>query len=292
MKKILIFGARGCIGKALTSALRKMGHEVRIVSRFPTREDLSWDPEHGVVDVSALEGYDVWVNLAGEPIAGLWTKRKMKAIRESRVFAQNTAVQALWRVKKKPLHYIAASAIGWYGSCEHVVDEKSGSGTGFLADVCCEWERPLEALQPLPVHVAVLRIGLVLSNEGGFLQKVLPSFRYGVGAYFGSGKQWTSVIAIDDLVGLSCYIIEKRLAGIYNGVCPHPVQHRALMESIGSVRFHIPAWLVDLLPHGMGKEIFLTSQRVFPEAALNAGFQFRYPTCQDALQHLLFKNSS
>jgi hypothetical protein len=177
-KKIVVAGASGLIGKELAAFLEAGGHEVLRLSRERKGGRASWDPDHHQIDESVLEESDAVINLAGESILGLWTKGKMQRIMNSRVRAQETLVNAVCRLAKPPPYYLSASAIGYYGSGDEVRDENSAKGTGFLPDVCENWEEALRPLHEIEAQAIVMRIGVVLSSHGGALQSMLQPARF------------------------------------------------------------------------------------------------------------------
>ena len=270
-----ITGASGFIGKRLVRRLE--GHEVRVIPR-------------GAGNVrEAVDGADVVVNLAGEPVSQRWNAGVKQRIRESRVGTTRGVVDAIEAAKKRPSVLVSASAIGYYGSRgDEVLTEQSAPGSGFLSDVCVEWEREAQAAARLGVRVVLLRIGVVLGPGGGMMQLVLPPFKAGLGGRLGSGNQWMSWIHLDDLVEMIVFATQDaRFNGPVNGVAPEPVRNSEFTQTLAHA-LHRPAVLpVPLfalkLRFGEMAEVILQSQRVLPEAAMSAGFRYRYPRLNEAL---------
>lgn len=295
--KILITGASGLVGAALVPFLRSRGHHVfRLVRTYNqmAEDTLLWDPEHRELFLEDFEGFDVVIHLAGENIAGRWNSEKKKKIRDSRVIGTHMLAEFFIRLKTPPKLFISASAIGFYGDRgDEVLDESSPPGKGFLAEVCQKWEAATQPLIDNGVRTVMLRIGAVLSPDGGALSKMLLPFRLGLGGVIGPGTQYFSWIAIDDLLGVIFYVLsDSSVSGVVNAVAPHPVTNRELVKTLGSVLHRptilpMPAGLATFLMGEMAKELILSSQRVIPEKLNNSGYHFLYPHLNSALQYLL-----
>ncbi len=273
---VAITGASGFIGRRLAARLRSNGHAVAAVSlrRTPQPDDFA--------------GCDAVVHLAGEPVAQRWTAAAKERIMQSRVQGTRALVAALR--EHPPNVMVSASGVGYYGSRgDDVLTEREPAGSDFLAEVCAAWER--EA-QKLDARVVPLRIGMVLGEGGGALQKMLVPFRLGVGGRLGSGKQWMSWIHIDDLCDLILFALkESTLRRVLNATSPHPVTNAEFTHALAHA-LHRPALvpapafaLRALLGEMSG--MLLGSQRAVPEAALLAGFEFRYPDVGGALLKIL-----
>ena len=295
--RILISGASGLIGFALLLRLRELGHEVRrLVRSEDVPEDaIGWDPAHGRLDPRSLEGLDAVVHLAGENVAkGRWTEGKMRRIRDSRIDGTRLLVTRLLEVETPPSVFIAASAIGAYGDrSDRVVTEDSHYGTGFLCDVCRRWEdasRPLEDKNTRVVH---LRIGLVLSPEGGALAKMIPPFRLCLGGVIGDGNQYMSWLTLKEVCSIIEFVIEDaKVSGPVNAVSPNPVTNREFTETLGKVLgrptvLPLPAFAARLLFGRMADELLLASTRVEPARLRAAGYRFRHPDLEPALRGML-----
>ena len=300
--KILISGSHGLVGSALTSSLRGDGHEVfNLVRRAPHSEsEVEWYPERGSLALARLEGMDVVVHLAGESIAeGRWNDEKKKRIRESRVKGTTVLSEALANLKHPPKTLISASAIGYYGNRgDLILTEQSAPGNDFLSGVCLEWERATESASKEGIRVVKARFGIILSADGGALKKMLPPFRMGVGGRIGSGKQWMSWIALDDVVaGITFAINNDALAGPVNFVAPNAVRNAEFTKTLGKVLsrptfFPIPEFGVRLAFGEMADALLLSSQRVEPAQLKNAGYEFEYSELASGLNHVLAQGSA
>ena len=299
--KTLISGSHGLVGSLLANSLRSDGHEVfNLVRRAPHSEsEVEWYPERGSLALARLEGMDAVVHLAGESIAeGRWSDEKKKRIRESRVKGTTVLSEALANLKHPPKTLISASAIGYYGSRgDLILTEQSAPGNDFLAGVCLEWERATESASQQGIRVVKARFGVILSADGGALKKMLPPFRMGVGGRIGSGKQWMSWIALDDVVaGIAFAIKNEALAGPVNFVAPKPVTNAEFTKALGKALsrptiFPIPEFGVRLAFGEMADALLLSSQRVEPAQLKNAGYEFEYFELVSALNHLLAQRS-
>jgi uncharacterized protein len=295
--KVLISGSSGLIGKALVASFSADGDEVfRLVRRQPANDsEIQWDPESESMDNSKLEGFDVVVNLAGESIAtGKWTEQKMQKIRDSRVKGTTLLANTLNELEAKPKVLISASAIGYYGDRgNEILIEESPVGAGFLASVCREWERAASIAGKSGIRVVQMRIGVVLSRDGGALAKMLPAFQMGAGGPLGSGKQYMSWITIDDLVAAFKHAIRSEsLSGPVNTVAPNTVPNseftKALSKTLAKPAFlPVPDFVLGLALGRMADELLLTSQRVEPKKLLHSEFHWQHPKLEDALKAVL-----
>ena len=219
--KVLISGASGLIGSALLAALQSSGYEVtRLVrSEASGKGDIAWDPSRPFAPKS-VSGFDAVIHLAGESIVGRWTDAKKQRVRESRAQGTRNLAEALAAAPQAPRVFISASAIGYYGDRgEETLREESSSGSGFLPEVCREWEAAAEPARKAGIRTAQMRFGVVLSASGGALQKMLPPFRMGVGGNIGSGRQWMSWIDIDDVVGAIQHAMKNDTLSASGGHC-------------------------------------------------------------------------
>ena len=253
-----------------------------------------WDPAKAYVDTTKLENKDAVVHLAGESIAERWTPKKKIRIQESRVRGTHLLCEALRQLEHPPKVLVSGSAIGYYGDRgDEVLREESPPGSGFLAEVCKQWEEATEPASRCGIRVAHLRTGIVLSAKGGALAKMLPPFRMGVGGKIGSGKQYMSWIAVDDHIAAIQHIIANpALQGPLNAVGANPVTNLEFTRTLGKVLsrpaiFPLPAFAVRLAFGEMGKELLLASQRVEPARLKSSGFSFRFPDLEAALRHVL-----
>jgi uncharacterized protein (TIGR01777 family) len=295
--RILISGASGLIGRALVERLGSAGDTVRtLVRRKPeeSKREIRWDPNAGVLDSSRLDGLDAVVHLAGKPIDSRWTEATKKAIRDSRVRGTKLLAEVVSRLPTRPKVFISASAVGFYGSRgDEVLDETSAPGTGFLADVCRQWEDAAAAARGAGIRTVQLRSGLVLSRKGGMLARVLSPFKMGAGGVVGTGRQWMSWISLDDATAAIQYAIgAAELSGPVNLTAPQPVSNAEFTRTLGKVLGRptlvtLPAFAVRLLLGELGDELLLAGQKVLPRKLLAAGFRFAHLDIESALRWAL-----
>jgi uncharacterized protein (TIGR01777 family) len=296
--KILIGGSHGLVGTALIKSLETMGHEVfRLVRYAPhSKTEVEWSPDRYSIALARIEGFDAVVNLAGESIAERWTDEKKRRIRESRVKGTKLLGDALANLAVRPQTFICASAIGYYGNRgDEILTESSAPGDDFLADVCQKWEEATALATEKGIRVVNSRFGIILDTEGGALKKMLPPFRMGVGGKIGSGKQWMSWIALDDVIGaLNFALTNGALAGPVNFVAPNPVTNGEFTKTLGQALsrptlFPMPGFAVKLLFGEMGEALLLGSARVAPKRLIAEGYEFRFSQLEPALAHILEK---
>ncbi|MBL8843817.1 MAG: TIGR01777 family oxidoreductase [Planctomycetes bacterium] len=295
---VVVSGSSGLVGSALVPFLTAGGHSVRrLVRDGGAASDIGWRPERREFDARPLDGVDAVVHLAGDSIAdGRWNAAKKQRIRDSRVVGTQLLAHGLAGLAKKPKVLICASAIGFYGTRgDEWLDEQSSLGSGFLADVCREWEGAAQAAVDAGIRVVQLRFGVILSASGGALKKMLPPFQLGVGGRIGSGRQWMSFIALDDVLGAVAKALQaESLRGPVNVVAPAPVTNDEFTRTLGRVLgrptlFPMPSFAARLVFGEMADELLLSSQRVLPKKLQAAGYAFGYPTLEAALRHLLGK---
>ncbi len=292
--KVLLSGSSGLIGTALRESLGDRS-VVRLVRSRGTGTDVSWDPLAGTIDRERLEGLDAAVHLAGESIAsGRWTARRKAMIRDSRVQGTATLSEALASLSSPPRVLVSASAIGFYGDRgEEILRESSGPGVGYLASACAQWEGATDPAERRGIRVVHLRLGIVLSTRGGALAKMLLPFRMGMGGVVGSGRQYMSWIALEDVVGIIRHALEKEdLKGPVNGVSPAPVTNREFTKTLGRVLGRptiapLPAVMARLLMGEMADALLLSSARVEPAALKASGYAYRLPQLEAALRAIL-----
>jgi uncharacterized protein (TIGR01777 family) len=297
--KILITGASGLIGQALTTTLKAAGHTtVAAVRREPRRNDeVQWNPKTGVMAASAFDGVDAVVHLAGAGIGDKrWTDAYKMEILESRTLGTALLANTMASLEKKPQVFLSGSAIGIYGVRDDTeLSEKATIGTGFLADVCRDWEAAAAPAQAAGIRTVLLRTGIVLSSKGGALKKQLPLFKLGLGGRFGNGKQWQSWISITDEVNAIVHLLSSTLSGPVNLTAPTPVTNAEFTSTLASVvsrpaLIPIPSFGPKLLLGGeLANALLFTGQRVTPNALLADGFTFAHPTLETALRDLLKK---
>lgn len=296
--KILLTGSHGLVGSAFMKSLEAEGHEVRPVVRYATgygAKEIEWSPERYSIALSRIEGFDVVVHLAGESIAeGRWTDEKKKRIRESRSKGTQLMSEALAGLNNPPHIFLCASAIGFYGDRgDELLTETSAPGTGFLPEVCVEWETATRDAAEKGIRTVNMRFGIILDKAGGALAKMLPPFRMGVGGKLGDGRQWMSWIALDDVIAAMKYAIsDETLSGPVNYVAPNAVTNAEFTKTLGRVMsrptlFPIPAFGARLAFGEMADALLLASQRVKPARLNEAGYQFQYSQLEPALRHVL-----
>ena len=291
--KILISGSHGLVGTALIKSLEPEGHEIfRLVRHAPnSRSEIEWSPDRYSIALARIEGFDAVVHLAGESIAeGRWSDEKKKRIRESRAKGTKLLGDALANLSNPPRILISASAIGYYGNRgDEVLTEGSTPGDGFLPEVCVEWEKATALATEKGIRVVNTRFGVILDAHGGALAKMLPPFRMGIGGRIGSGKQWMSWIALDDVVGgIKFALTNETLSGPVNFVAPNPVTNSEFTKALGKALsrptlFPIPAFGVRLVFGEMGDALLLSSQRVKPVSLEASGYRFQYSNLDGAL---------
>ena len=276
---ITLLGGTGFIGRALAAALEGRGDTVRTVSLR--------DP---AVAATTAAGSDVVVNLAGASVSERWTDAQKRAIMSSRVDLPKAFMSALAGVTPRPVAYVSASAIGYYGTSRtETFTETSPPGDDFLARVCVAWEAQAEAARALGMRVACVRTGLVLGAGGGALAKLLPLFRMGLGGVMASGEQWYSWIHLADQIGIYLLAIDG-YDGALDATAPNPVTNRAFTQALASAvhrpaLFPAPEFALKLVL-GEGASVVTEGQRVLPAAPLAAGYTFRYPDLAPALADL------
>jgi hypothetical protein len=297
---VLIAGGSGLVGTRLKALIEHKNFRVAFLSRKPQPgiKSFHWDPEKKIMDPESLRWAHTVINLAGENIAGgRWTVRRKRKIINSRIFASELLAESLRNQEHQVETMIQASAIGIYGDAGNkILHEDFPPGTDFLANTCVRWENAARKLNDTGIRTVILRIGLVLSDEGGVLSKLLIPMRLGVAPVPGNGTQYMSWIHIDDLCQLIAQTIKyKSYRGIYNAVAPGPVSNSNFMKLLSQVRggghllLHIPKWLIRLF---IGeKSVLITSgQRVSSEKVESSGFTFHYPSLGPALKDLTAKD--
>lgn len=294
--KIAVSGASGFIGSALVPALASAGHEVvRIVRLRPAGPgEIEWDPAAGSIDAAALAGVDAIVNLSGATIGRRWTDERKQEIRDSRVDSTRLLAETAAALEPRPRVLVCAGGAGIYGDRgDEILTEESELGTGFLAEVGRAWEAAAEPAREAGIRVVNFRQGIVLAKEEGALARMLTPFRLGVGGRIGSGKQWWSWIALDDLVAAYLFVLERDdLAGPVDLTSPNPVTNSRFTSALGDVLrrptvLPVPAVAIRMLFGEMGDAALLQGQRALPARLLDADFSFAYEDVGRALTHAL-----
>lgn len=300
--RVLISGATGFVGRALCRHLIAKGDEVWVFSRRPAQAKASlegvgrvftWDAATQEPAAEAFEGVNAVVHLAGESVVGRWTKAKREAIRASRVDSTQLLVAAMAKLAKPPAALISASAIGYYGEKgEAEVTEESGPDNDFLSQVAIAWEAAALRAQLSGVRVVCLRTGIVLGQGGGALEAMLLPFKLGVGGPLGSGKQWWSWVAFDDVIGLIDFALRTpAVEGPLNVTAPAPVRQKdfakALGKTLGRPAFlPAPAFALKLALGGFSTEL-LSSKKVLPKKAEQLGYRFRFSDLASCLEYVI-----
>lgn len=297
--RVGITGATGFIGRTLIKALRTRGDTVVAFTRSASKRRGAFGEGVEVLPLdelspSVMSRLDAVVNLAGEPVAaGRWTDARKDAILRSRVDVTRAVVGAMAAATPRPSVLVNASAVGFYGSRgDDEVDERAGSGDDFLSDVCRAWESEAEAATELGVRVVRARIGVVLGDDGGALDQMLPAFKMFVGGPVGDGKPYLPWIHRDDVVGLLVMALDRaEVHGAMNVTAPSPARFGEFAKELGAALSR-PSWLpVPSLAlkvvFGELSQVLLTGQRAVPRAALGWGYAFRFATLGDALRDVL-----
>ena len=293
--KYLITGATGFVGTALCTRLLAAGHQLTVLSRRPQVAAATFDCAVNVItsfaELADTDEFDVVINLAGEAIADQrWSDSRKQQLRESRIALTTALVNYLRRCQHRPELLISASAVGFYGDQGgQVLTELSASHADFAHELCRDWEQQALLAAELGIRVCILRIGLVLAQGGGILQKMALPFRLGLGGPMGSGKQWMSWIHRDDLLAMIDYlIVHRELQGIFNATAPEPVTNLEFSRQLARC-YHrpafcrVPAWLLRL---GFGEmaTLLLGGQRALPQRIQQSGFTFQFNKLSEALQ--------
>ena len=296
--RIAVTGSSGLVGCAITEEARVRGIDVIPVLRSASDGSpgvIHWDPDVGQCNPDDFEDLDAVIHLAGENIAaGRWTEARKKRIADSRISGTQLLAGTLARCANPPLVLICASAIGYYGSRgDTVLDEAAGPGRGFLPSICERWEGATRVARDAGIRVVQLRIGVVLSRDGGALARMLVPSKLGLGGPIGSGRQWMSWIELEDVVGVALHAVsDPSLEGPVNCVAPNPATNGEFTKLLGRslhrpTMFPLPAFLAKLLLGEMAEELLLASTRVTPGVLQAAGYQFRHPELGAALRHAL-----
>lgn len=293
---VVVTGSSGLIGTALVKKLSADGHQVtRLVRRTPRPGEARWNPDDGTIEAAALEGAHAVVHLAGAGIGDhRWTPEYKRELTDSRVRSTELLATTLASLERKPTVLLSGSAIGFYGARgDEDLDETSTAGTGFLADLCVEWEAAAAAASAAGIRVAFLRTGIVLSPTGGALAKQLPLFRFGLGGKFGNGRQWQSWIALDDQVAAIVHLLNADVSGPVNLTAPNPVTQADFTKVLGQVLHRptfmpIPSFGPKLLLGGeLANALLFTGQKVHPAVLGQSGYTFHHETLEHALRSLL-----
>jgi len=294
---LLITGSTGLVGTALVPALENDGHHVLRAVRRPTQDsqEISWDPATGQIERDKLVDIDAVVHLAGANIAGRrWSDSYKQLMLDSRTCGTRLISETIASLDRKPSVLVCASAIGYYGACDETeLDEAAPCGNGFLPELCMQWERACQPARDAGIRVVNLRIGVVLSPNGGALKKMLLPFKLGAGGILGNGRQYFSWIALDDVIHATKFLLQNEAAsGPVNLVSPSPVTNHEFTKTLGRVLsrptiFPMPAFAARLAFGEMADALLLTGARVIPKTLTEQGYNFHHPSLEPALRHLL-----
>ena len=294
--RIAMTGSSGLIGRNLTALLTTGGHEVIPMTRYKSVNGIYWSYERGEIEKEKLERVDAVIHLAGEPVfAPRWTSAKKKRIYESRINSTRLIAEALAGLNNPPGVFLVASAIGFYGNrgSVEVTEEDTCDPLSFLSSVCKDWEAAALAARDANIRTAFLRIGLVLSPQGGALPKMLPLFKAGLGGRLGPPSQFYSWILLDDILGAIYFaLLNNNVCGPINLTAPNAVTAEEFANVLGDV-LRRPVWLpapVSLIKGAMGemaRETLLMSNRVKPAKLEENGYTFLYPELKTGLKHIL-----
>lgn len=303
IKTIAVSGASGLVGSALSREIFDRSWKMRRLVRGNAKglpgANIPWNPESGLVNFTGFSGVDAVVHLAGENIAtGKWTPAKKLRIRDSRVVSTHRLCKSLAAMPNPPRVLVCASAIGYYGDRgTQPLSESEPPGHGFLPDVCTQWERATQPAVDAGIRVVQMRIGVVLSANGGALKQMLLPFRLGLGGKVGSGCQYWSWISLPDLVRSILFAVEtESLSGPLNAVAPHAVTNAEFSRILGRVLrrpalMPLPGFIARLVLGEMAEELLLSSTRAVPEQLQQSGFEFSHPDLETALHSILGRNS-
>jgi len=299
--RVLITGATGLIGSKISQLCRDKGMQVHYLStskdKLENKEDYKgfyWNPNNNEIDSEAIKGVDAIINLVGASIAERWTPEQKKAILKSRTETAHLLYKCLQENEHQVKNLVSASAIGIYPSSleKLYTEEDKGVDDSFVGEVVVKWEEAVDNFKDLGIEVAKIRIGLVLAENGGVLQKLKEPVNFNVGSPLGSGKQWQSWIHIDDISGIFLFALENQLSGIYNAVAPNPVTNKELVNEVAS-QMGKPVWLPNVpkvalkLVLGEMSHIVLSSQLVSSDKIEQEGYTFKYVNLAKALEDLI-----
>jgi uncharacterized protein (TIGR01777 family) len=299
--KFLITGATGLVGNALVDFFLEKKHQINYLTTSKQKlnsikgcQGFYWNPKKGFIDNKALLEVDIIINLAGASISNRWTKNYKNVILESRIDSLNTLSNAIQPSIHQVKQIVSASAIGIYPNSvnKKYSEDNIEIGNDFLAKVVTEWENSANKFKRLGVKVSLIRIGLVLSANGGVLTKLITPVKYNLGNELGSGNQIQSWIHINDLIKVFDFVINKEIIGVINGVAPNPVKQKVFVKTLSEVlgsKIILPAtpkWLLRLILGEM-HELLFNSQDVIPKRLIDNKFQFNYDLLKPALTHLI-----
>ncbi|MGJ8684201.1 MAG: TIGR01777 family oxidoreductase [Nonlabens sp.] len=298
--KVLITGATGLVGSQIADLYISKGHSVHYLTTRSSAikneanyKGFLWNVKDMTIDAACIDGIDTVIHLAGASVFQRWTDEAKEAIMSSRIDSTQLLVNLLKDNEHNVKQVITASAIGIYPDDQDAEAFKENEippyADNFLAEVCIAWESIAQQFKETGVKLAIVRIGIVLATNGGALEQMAQPVKFYAGAGFGNGKMWQSWIAVDDLAGIFYHVSENRLEGVYNGVAPHPVRNRPMMEAIGKAMGkpvflpNVPKFVMKLMLGEMAA-VVLSSQHVSSSRIEEAGYEFQYPQLDQALE--------
>lgn len=301
MPKVLISGGSGVIGKALTAKLLAKGYEVSILSRvkkeIPSIKVYSWDIQKNEIEKGAIENADIIIHLAGENIGEKrWTPKRRKILLDSRVNSTQLIFEKVKALNPGLKAFISASATGYYGAVttEHTFSEEDAAAGDFLGSICKQWEEAAEQFTTLGIRTVKIRTGIVLTDQGGALHKMVLPVKWGIGSPLSSGKQYMPWIHIEDLCNIYLNAIEKiQMSGAYNAVAPEMLNNFVFTKTLAKAMHkpfffpNIPSFMLKLL-FGNMSVILLEGSKVSPRKLLDSGFEFQFPVLEDAFKSFMF----
>jgi uncharacterized protein len=295
--KVLVTGASGFIAQHLLPLLHFHEHQTVTLSRTPGVGDATWSPERGELDPAVFDGVDAIVHLAGEQVAERWTGAKKDRIYKSRIQSAELLTNTIKQLPPdaRPKAFLSASAIGYYGNRgSEVLDESAPPGNGFLSHVCVDWEKTLKPMEQAGLRTVTLRMGIVLSTNGGALPRIIRGITLSAGGRLGSGQQYMSWVTVQDAVAAIEFLLKRNdLYGAFNVSAPQSVTNAIFISTLAELLhcdrlIPVPAAMAQLaFGAEMANELLLSSTRAVPEKLSAAGFEFRYPTLKAALEHLV-----
>ncbi len=298
--RIIVAGASGMIGTALSNRLRSGGHDVVALVRRPAASpsESQWDPAEGRIDDAALRGVDAVINLSGAGIGDRpWTRARIAELRASRVEPTRTLTAAMARMDAPPAVFLSQSASGFYGSAGPVVlRENAPAGTGTLARICADWEAAAHEA-PAGVRVITPRTGVVLSRSGGALGRLMPLLRLGVGGPLGNGRQYWPWVTLPDVAGAFAFLLTAPVDGAVNLCAPESADVNALIAALADALhrpalLRVPAPVLRLVMGQLAEQLLLASQRMEPAVLREAGFEWQHPSLAQAAQWAVGRDQS
>jgi len=298
--KILLSGASGFVGKHLYSHLCNQGFLCyKLVREMPSQErEIFWDPYKRVIDLNLIKDMDIFIHLSGANIAdAFWTKKRKQVLMESRVITTKFIAESIAHLNDKSKRLFISSAIGYYGTITNTTITETGEkGNGFLSTLCENWEHSAQIAISSGIKTVFMRFGIIMGKDGGFLKRLMKIYRSGLGGVVGKRNAFLSWIAIEDLCNAVTFLLKQEHSqGPYNFVSPYPITQKEFCSILSKAVkrpafFHIPPCFIRTFLGEMGRELFLTDQKVFPAKLLKEGFVFTFPHFAEYLEYL-FKES-